>query len=562
MSHYSKLGWAVLGLGVAGCGALDQAHNEEELGYIGEGIRKGSPGAATGQTDYCGTTVASKCVAGESDCDSNAECATGLICGLDQGRWGYLPTYDVCQAATCGNGVKDGTETGIDCGGNCPACTPKHVDSRVMGGAGYDQPRKVVALPDGSSIVASVFQGTANYGGGALNSNGGSQDIALARYSPTGAHVWSIRFGADLNEGDFDIGLAVNAAGTRVTVATNFAHTIDFGGGITVTSLGSYDALLAQFNATNGAIVWAKNFGGTMLDRFEGVTVDPADNIIAVGAFQGTAAFGGGSLLSAGSDDMVAAKFTSAGVYQWSRRFGGTGSDYARAVTVDRDNYVYYVGRYTTSIPFSTTTLTSAGSSDGFIAKFAGNGTTLAWAKSLGGASTDIANAVAVDSLRRPVVVGYFKVAMTVDATTLTVPAGSADNANVFTSAFNKDGSLRWLKQVGGTGSDTGEGVAVDSLTNDVAIVGRLHSASIPAFYPDGTAATATNAFETLVMRYHATTGGVMGAQHYSGASAWSVSTSQARLHVLTSVTGTANFGGSALTSSGGTDTGLVRFGF
>lgn len=562
MSHYSKLGLACLGLSVVGCGNLDQAHNEEELGYIGEGIRKGNAGAVSGQTDYCGTTVASKCIAGESDCDSDAECATGLVCGLDQGRWGYLPTYDVCQAATCNNGVKDGTETGVDCGGNCPACTPKHVDSRVMGGAGYDQPRKVIALPDGSSIVASVFQGSANYGGAALNSNAGSQDIALARYSPTGAHVWSKSFGADLNEGDFDIGLAINAAGTRVTVATNFAHTINFGGGITVTSLGSYDALLAQFDATNGNIVWAKRFGGTMLDRFEGVTVDPADNIIAVGAFQGTAAFGGANLVSAGGDDMVAAKFSSAGVYQWSRRFGGTGSDYARAVAVDRDNYVHYVGRYTDSIPFSTTTLTSAGGSDGFIAKFAGNGINLAWAKSLGGTSTDIANAVGVDAQRRAVVVGYYKVAMTVAPTTVTVPAGSADNANAYAAAFNKDGTLRWLKQVGGTGSDTGEGVAVEAVSGDVAMVGRLHSASVPAFYPDGSAATATNAFEVLITRYHATTGGTVSAQHFTGASAWSASTSAERLHVLMSVTGTANFGGSALSSSGGTDTGLVRFGF
>lgn len=554
---------AFAGLGLLACNELDQAHNEEELGYIGEGILKGNPGAVSGQTDYCGSTVASKCVAGESDCDSDAQCQTGLICGVDSGRWGYGVTFDVCEANTCKSGTKDGTETGVDCGGSCPPCNPKHVDSKMVGGTGYDQPRKVAALPDGSSIVASVFQGTANYGGANLVSNSASQDIALARYSPTGAHVWSIRLGSNRNEGDYDVGLAVNDAGTRVTLATNYANTINFGSGISVTSAGSYDAVLAQFDTSNGAIVWARSFGGTLLDRFEGVAVDSADNIYAVGAFRGSATFGGAALVSAGGDDMVAAKFSSAGVYQWSRRFGGTGDDYARAVAVDRDNFVHYVGRYQTAIPFSTTTLTSAGSYDGFIAKFAGNGTTLAWAKSLGGTSADLANSVAVDSLRRAVVSGYFKVAMTVAPTTLTVPAGSGDNANAYTAAFNKDGTLRWLKQVGGVGSDTGEGVTVDPSTGDVGSVGRLKSATVPAFYPDGTAATATSGFESFIVRYHATTGGVVFAQHFSGSSSWSASFSTERLHVLGSVTGTANFGGSSFTSlNASTDTYLARFGF
>ncbi len=49
---------------------------------------------------------ASVCV----ECVVNANCASGVCTG------------NVCQAATCADGVKNGTETGTDCGGTCASC--------------------------------------------------------------------------------------------------------------------------------------------------------------------------------------------------------------------------------------------------------------------------------------------------------------------------------------------------------------------------------------------------------------------------------------------------------
>jgi hypothetical protein len=43
-------------------------------------------------------------------CLYNCECQSGLCVG------------GVCQAPTCNDGVKNGAETGIDCGGPCPSC--------------------------------------------------------------------------------------------------------------------------------------------------------------------------------------------------------------------------------------------------------------------------------------------------------------------------------------------------------------------------------------------------------------------------------------------------------
>jgi hypothetical protein len=64
----------------------------------------------------CGTpggAAAGKCI----ECNTGTDC-TSKVC-----------TTNACAAATCSDGVQNGTETGVDCGGSCPAC---------MGGACFD----------------------------------------------------------------------------------------------------------------------------------------------------------------------------------------------------------------------------------------------------------------------------------------------------------------------------------------------------------------------------------------------------------------------------------------
>jgi hypothetical protein len=56
----------------------------------------------------CGGTCLA-CVA--SSCESNTDCASGLC--------GGVPTATTCIPATCNDGVQDGDESGVDCGGSC-----------------------------------------------------------------------------------------------------------------------------------------------------------------------------------------------------------------------------------------------------------------------------------------------------------------------------------------------------------------------------------------------------------------------------------------------------------
>ncbi len=59
-------------------------------------------------------------------CTSGDACAPGLICAAGNCRPGCdeHPNEPGCVPDHCGDGVKDGTETDVDCGGDCPGCNP------------------------------------------------------------------------------------------------------------------------------------------------------------------------------------------------------------------------------------------------------------------------------------------------------------------------------------------------------------------------------------------------------------------------------------------------------
>ncbi len=89
-------------------------------------------------SDYCSSSC--PCAWGEGDCDSDSQCQDGLECeynigadfGLDSGldlcvKPGYPSNQPMCSGSsptpTCNDGVQNGDETGVDCGGSCTACT-------------------------------------------------------------------------------------------------------------------------------------------------------------------------------------------------------------------------------------------------------------------------------------------------------------------------------------------------------------------------------------------------------------------------------------------------------
>jgi hypothetical protein len=102
-------------------GTLDAADGETSIDEGGACGTRGSCNGTLGATDYC---FGCKCASGEGDCDSNAECGSGLTCAVDNGpKFGLPAGYDVCVPPHCTNRRKDTAsgETGVDVGGPCEA---------------------------------------------------------------------------------------------------------------------------------------------------------------------------------------------------------------------------------------------------------------------------------------------------------------------------------------------------------------------------------------------------------------------------------------------------------
>ena len=197
--------------------------------------------------------------------------------------------------------------------------------------------------------------------------------------------------------------------------------------------------------AAGGGVVvgWIALLGGTGRDRGRAVAIDSANNIIVVGR---TGSDG------AGGNDLLIAKYNSAGALQWDRTLGGTGTDFGDDVAIDSADNIIVVG-YTNS--------DGAGGDDLLIAKYDSVGT-LQWDRTLGGTGTDQGFGVAIDSANNIIVVGY------------TGSDGAGGN-DVLIAKYNSAGALQWDRTLGGTGDDRGRGVAIDS-ANNIIVVGQTGS--------------------------------------------------------------------------------------
>jgi hypothetical protein len=340
-----------------------------------------------------------------------------------------------------------------------------HLWSQRLGGAGGDYPSALTVSDFGLVLIAGTFEATTNLGGGDLVSVG-SYDIFVASYdASTGGHNWSKRFGG--TGGDEARGLAVDASG-NVLVTGNFNGTASFGGGALV-SAGGYDVVLAKYNVI-GAHQWSQRFGGVNDDQGWSAACDISGSVLMVGTFGDTVDFGGGGLTSAGFDDIFMAKYTDAGVHQWSQSFGGLSFDRARSVVVDASGSAFVTGSFIGTVDFGGGDLVTDGSQDMFVAKYAANGGHL-WSRRIGGAGGDQGASVSVDALGNVFLAAYYDDTMTIGNDVL-MNAGSRD---ICVAKYDANGTYQMSRGCGSADFDEGSSAAADGLGN-VFVTGSFSS--------------------------------------------------------------------------------------
>jgi len=205
---------------------------------------------------------------------------------------------------------------------------------------------------------------------------------------------------------------------------------------------GGVDVLIAKYNSA-GALQWDRTLGGTGTDIGYAVAIDSANNIIVTGWTDSD---------GAGFNDFLIAKYNSAGALQWDRTLGGTGTDIGYAVAIDSADNIIVTG---------WTTSDGAGGSDLLIAKYNSAGA-LQWDRTLGGTGSDVGYAVAIDSANNIIVTGQTN-------------SDGAGGLDFLIAKYNSAGALQWDRTLGGTATDIGYAVAIDS-ANNIIVTGRTAS--------------------------------------------------------------------------------------
>ena len=279
---------------------------------------------------------------------------------------------------------------------------PTHLWSQRFGSTLYDFGASVATDASGNVFMTGHFFGTVGFGGGALVS-AGSFDIVVAKYSPTGTHLWSQRFGSTSSERGNSV--ATDASG-NVFVTGAFDETVNFGGGSLV-SAGFWDIFVAKYDAT-GTHLWSQRFGSTDDDVGNSVVTDASGNVFMTGEFIGEVDFGGGVLVSAGARDIVVARYSPTGTPLWSQRFGSTSDDVGISVATDASGNVIMTGSFEETVNFGGGALVSAGSADIVVAKYSPTGPHL-WSQSFGGTSNEQGFSVATDASGNVFMTGSFE---------------------------------------------------------------------------------------------------------------------------------------------------------
>ncbi|PYS56663.1 MAG: hypothetical protein DMF74_28030, partial [Acidobacteria bacterium] len=369
------------------------------------------------------------------------------------------------------------------------------VYATYLGGEGQDHGSGIAVDTAGNAYITG-YTGSRNFPvanavqptlHGSFNAFVAKLDAFVAKLDATGANLaYSTYLGGTI--GEFGSGITVDAAGnayvTGVTTSTNFptANALQpaFGGGLS-------DAFVTKLSPAGTQLIYSTYLGGSGTDGATSIALDTTGNVHLTGVtsstnfplanpLQGT--FGGGDL------DAFVTKLNAVGTQLiYSTYLGGGGSDRGFRLAVDRNGNSYVAGD-TDSANFPVRGPLqdfSGGGGDAFIAKFNSAGV-MSYGTYLGGTGLDGATALAVDAAGRAYVTGYTESANF--PTVNPLPGSIAGGFNAFVTKLNAAGTaIAYSTYLGGSGSDAGFGIAVDS-SGSVYVLGQTDSRNFPTVNP------------------------------------------------------------------------------
>ncbi|MBK7586196.1 MAG: hypothetical protein IPI67_39180 [Myxococcales bacterium] len=460
---------------------------------------------------------------GGSDCD---KCASGKACvqATDCSAGGCVG--NVCKAtfkltitpAGTGAGTVKSDVGGVDCGATCSAdildgtsvvltataaststftswagggCTGTGTcsltltaDTTLTASFGGVAPGGVVltkplgnaystAYPGGTDAAGNyyfhgVFNGSHDFGGGPVSAN--AYDGFIAKYSPSGAWLWSRKLGG---AGEETVErMVIEPSGDVVLIGRGTAATgLDFGGAPTSCNAGGL--ILGRYAGADGAHKWSKCVGSGV-DTVTSAVLDGSGNVVVAGTLaNGTTDFGTGPLSAQGTDMFVASFALSNGAAVAAKDFGGASDDRTFELARAADGSFALVGECTGNVDFGSGIVTTGkGGTDLCVAKLS-SAWVPAWVRQLGDLGADTGYSAAFAPSGKLVVTGVFNGQVDFDTGTVDVAKGGGDI--VLAQINPTTGAIEWHKVYGTTAVERASHLAI-AANGDIVLVGGLEA--------------------------------------------------------------------------------------
>jgi hypothetical protein len=365
--------------------------------------------------------------------------------------------------------------------------------STLLGGTGFNQAQAVAVDASGDGFVAGYTLSTdfptvnpiqANL---ATGSFGAANDAFVAEIKADGSGlVYSTYLGGTGD--DRATGIAVDPTGA--VYVCGFTSSTDFptASPLQASNAGQYNAFVAKLNPAGSALVYSTYLGGSQVDHANAIALDSSGDAFVTGTtsssnFPVTATRPQAGFL--GTDDAFAAEINAAGsALVWSTDIGGSSVTRGKGIAVDSTGNAYIVGS-TTANDFPVTAgayqTSLAGKENGFIVQIDRSGSRFDYASYLGGSKVDEAKAVAVDASGNAFITGDTNsINIFPSASSAFQQSFAGGSSDAFVAELNDSGTtLVYGSYLGGSGTDEGTGIAVDS-TDEAYVTGFTSSSDFP----------------------------------------------------------------------------------
>ncbi|MES2284141.1 MAG: Ig-like domain-containing protein [Bacteroidota bacterium] len=243
--------------------------------------------------------------------------------------------------------------------------------------------------------------------------------------------------------------------------------------------------------------------------------------------------------------------------FQWTKRDGEGQYDYGYGIATDSVGNVYVAGKFEMDANFGGNTwVKCAGNHDIFVAKYDPLGNFL-WVRTAGGVWGDYSRAVSCDAGGNVYVTG--EIEMNCEFFGSGIILYSHGDNDIFVCKYNTNGDMQWAKKLGGgPKSDRGYGI---TYTNDgVYIAGNFQETCV---FNENITITPKGAYDIFVAKYSLngdfqwirTAGGTGNDE------GWAISSDPAgNVYATGYFSGSANFSGTNISSSGGADIFIAKY--